>query len=361
MAISIPKLFCLVIPATIMLLLLSENTSGEQRAENPNADAQKAFETALQDRAPIGVFKTIIDSSLTLNVTESRPRPPLYLAAEAKRQDVVDLLIQSGADPNHRSKKGWTPLLIAVSFGSLDKDIAKTVRMLTKAGASAKFKPGDKVLACRMAVLAFCPDIVFRYLRRAGAEVDASDNTGRTALGELMTRGDTHVSRESLKFLRVSKADINHRDKTGWTPVMLAARTSGYQLLENMFGQPKNVRLQTPLKTPDINAKNQEGWTPLMIAIASTQRKHVYRWLKKELSIRQPTNPLLKENSHLIGTAVKRARSGRLQRIWTLLKNGADPTIQTKDGVCALTLLKEQDELESKAIQALINVVNSQE
>lgn len=45
-------------------------------------------------------------------------RTPLYVAAESRRREAVELLLARGADPNLPDVKGWTPLHTAVVNGA---------------------------------------------------------------------------------------------------------------------------------------------------------------------------------------------------------------------------------------------------
>jgi len=65
---------------------------------------------------------------------------------------------------------------------------------------------------------------------------------------------------EIAKHLINSGADINARDKNGWTPLMLALR----------YNQPDNAK-ELINRGADVNAKNSGDWTPLMFASRHNQ------------------------------------------------------------------------------------------
>jgi ankyrin repeat protein len=63
---------------------------------------------------------------------------PLHAAVYMDRPDVVDALIQAGADVSSADDAGWTPLHLAVANGRLE-----LTRRLLEAGASVNARIGD--------------------------------------------------------------------------------------------------------------------------------------------------------------------------------------------------------------------------
>ena len=55
---------------------------------------------------------------------------PVFLAAQTGHLDVVDLLIENGADKDKANNAGWTPVFVASQQGHLD-----VVRLLIEKGA----------------------------------------------------------------------------------------------------------------------------------------------------------------------------------------------------------------------------------
>ena len=66
-----------------------------------------------------------IDSGEDVNEVDSQGRTPLWWAAEMGQSDIVDTLIQAGADVDAADYLGWTALIAAAG-----KDHANIVRML---------------------------------------------------------------------------------------------------------------------------------------------------------------------------------------------------------------------------------------
>lgn len=67
----------------------------------------------------------------------------LHLAASENRPQLVNFLVEAGADPNARDKVGWTPLLQAVFAGYLD---SFRIRLAAGADNFAVDEGGNSVL-----------------------------------------------------------------------------------------------------------------------------------------------------------------------------------------------------------------------
>ena len=97
---------------------------------------------------------------------------PLHVATENKQEEVAKLLISYGADVNAQDETGKPPIFYATVNGDL-----KITRLLLDNKANIKDNP--KLL--NIAVQKECREIV-EVLLEHGADVNASDEYGRTAL-----------------------------------------------------------------------------------------------------------------------------------------------------------------------------------
>ena len=116
---------------------------------------------------------------------------PLLRAAKAGDTEAMKVLFAKGADPKIVTKFGITPLMAAAGLGSKEEDT--TGRKKTEEQAIASIK--------------LCLE--------AGADVNATDNQGETALHGAAQKGYDHV----VQFLADHGAKLDAKDKKGRTPL----------------------------------------------------------------------------------------------------------------------------------------------
>ena len=133
------------------------------------------------------------DLMLTMGAT------PLLRAAKAGDAAAVKLLLEHGANPNLPNIQGITPLMAAAGLGSNEID------------TRGRFKTQPDLIAS------------IDLLVKAGADVNAHDNNGQTALHGAALFGYDEV----IKDLVAHNADVNVKDKKGMTPLDSAMGRAG--------------------------------------------------------------------------------------------------------------------------------------
>jgi uncharacterized protein len=133
------------------------------------------------------------DLMLTIGATA------LLRAAKAGDAAAVRLLLDHGANPNLPNIQGITPLMAAAGLGSNEID------------TRGRFKTQPEQIAC------------IDLLVKAGADVNAHDNNGQTALHGAALFGYDDV----IKDLVAHNADVNAKDKKGMTPLDSALGRAG--------------------------------------------------------------------------------------------------------------------------------------
>jgi ankyrin repeat protein len=147
---------------------------------------------------------------------------PLHFAAFRGRKEVAELLINEGADVNAKNQADATPLDKAI-----EKNWDETVSLLRKHGGktSEELKPPTTKI----------PDISIH---------------GAAEVGNI----------EAVKQHLVAGANVNTKDKWGWTPLSRAARSGHKEAVELLIDNGA-----------DVNAKDDKGRTPLGGAIKQKQ------------------------------------------------------------------------------------------
>jgi uncharacterized protein len=133
------------------------------------------------------------DLMLTIGATA------LLRAAKAGDAAAVRLLLDHGANPNLPNIQGITPLMAAAGLGSNEID------------TRGRFKTQPEQIAC------------IDLLVKAGADVNAHDNNGQTALHGAALFGYDDV----IKDLVAHNADVNAKDRKGMTPLDSALGRAG--------------------------------------------------------------------------------------------------------------------------------------
>jgi excisionase family DNA binding protein len=147
---------------------------------------------------------------------------------------------QRNADP-----RAGDALLNAISAGDPDE-----VRALLAAGADANAKDAEGWTALMLVTVKGHLDVA-RELLKAGADLNARNQKGWTALRFAVSMDDA----EALRLLLEAGADLNGQDAEGDTALMQAAREKSMESLKLLLAHGA-----------DVNVRNRSGETALKIA-----------------------------------------------------------------------------------------------
>ncbi|KAK3233710.1 hypothetical protein CYMTET_56014 [Cymbomonas tetramitiformis] len=169
-------------------------------------------------------------------------RRPLHAAAEKGMVEMVRELVGKGAEVDAEDGEGRTALTVALAGG---KEAA--ARALLEAGAGVNAGTGRRPL--HAAAEKGLVEMV-RELAGKGAEVDAKDGEGRTALTVALAGGMEAAARALLE----AGAGVNAG--TGRRPLHAAAEKGMVEMVRELVG-----------KDAEVDAEDEEGRTALTVAL----------------------------------------------------------------------------------------------
>jgi len=213
-----------------------------------------------------GADAKVPDNKRGLTALHHALASPKYSSSEIAAE-----LLVSGADPEHKAKDGYTPLMSAVDSGK----VAKISLVLSESvNVDTQTKDGRRALTI---AAGNGHDKLVERLLNAGAKAD-----GGSAKITPLTQGLRAGSYATVKLLLDAGADPNRAAADDRKPLMLAARAGLDEIVRRLLD-----------KGADVNGRNmKDGTTALMWA----------------------------------------ANNGHKQLVELLIDRGADPSLTAKDG-----------------------------
>ena len=231
-----------------------------------------------------------------LNHQDSWNCTVLHCAAQENRSDVVQVLIDAGADIETKNDEGRSPLHLASISGELT-----TVKMLVKAGADVRDTDAKRATCLTLAACFGHTDTVHYLLCLPEVDLNHQDSDNYTALHFAVEVKDADV----VQVLIDKRADIETRDHAGRSPLHLASisgelvtmkmlveagadvrATDANRVTCLMFaaycGHTDTVRYLLGLPKVDLNHEDTNNCTALDVAV---QGKHTYQWLSRNVVI----------------------------------------------------------------------------
>ncbi len=277
------------------------------------------------------------------HVRDAKGRTPLFPCHVSRRDaDEVRLLMQRGVFINAQDNEGNTALMMAVA-----RDRNSSVQALLDAGADPNIKNKAGKTALQIAKEKKDDDII-KLLKEHGAKEETvalpsnkkSDpsNMKKNDLNERDGRGRTRLmlvvlkngSEGEIQSLLRQGADVNARDDKGNTALHCLLTVEG-----NI-----DARLNALLAAhPDVNLATHQGTTPLMILdVCRDSGERVFR-VKKLLELHAKVDLKDAEGRTVAMRYVEKNDNAEALRL--LLDAGADTELKNKDGKTLLQLAQQ--------------------
>lgn len=276
------------------------------------------------------LMEKLLNKGANINIQTGEGKTPLIYAIEKNQQEVVKFLIKRGADITLKTKVDNDAMFYA--FSTCNQPI---VQILLDSGATLNAKTNASranLLSAASKPSAACtdlftsmidtlnlreeqPDLVnkafilattfnnSKYLEpfiQKGVSIDATGAFGQTALMSACDKGYVKV----VDYLLAKKANVNLKDEDGKTALMHVASI-------------KDVNNREIVKKlleagADINQQDADGWTALMYAVLSNNKEFAQLLLEAKI------NRQLKSKDGL--TALEMAQQRNRPEIAELLK-----------------------------------------
>lgn len=224
--------------------------------ENPacvNAQEKRIFKhTPLHIAAewgPLEIVQFLLDKGANVNAKSTQGNTPLHYAAKQNEAAIAQLLLERGAAINdQRSLDGWAPLHFAAFNNSTE-----TLQLLLERGANVDIQNKDKETPLVLAT---------RKDHAGAAQLLLEYHANIHHCGSALHRTPLHIAAEehhikTATILLAGGANINAQDHWGETPLHLVAKAGDdiamAQLLLDRGG--------------NVNAQGICGVTPLNLAL----------------------------------------------------------------------------------------------
>ena len=132
-------------------------------------------------KGDINTARSLLTAGADANSRDSEGSTLLMLAAHAGNLAMVSALLEAGAEVNSCDEGGWTALMKAAYNADLDRGFPDVVQALIDAGADVEMPIGYGIRPLMLAA-GYGETAVVETLLKAGADVTARNEGGLTAL-----------------------------------------------------------------------------------------------------------------------------------------------------------------------------------
>ncbi|CAL1535401.1 unnamed protein product [Lymnaea stagnalis] len=206
-------------------------------------------------RGNIEKVKEILDSGdVNADAQDEKDFSALVVAGLQGKFEIMDILLQHGADVNRKDASGKTPLIHAAS-----RDLLETAKWLCKNGADVKTYDKSGMAAIHHAIDGGYVKLVEWMLDNAGAygfDIEQIETTsGMTPLNRCANMTPDAKAYELAASLQLRGANMSAKAHNNYTPLLNAIIRRKIKLVEFFLA-----------RGADIYERNESGQTPYEVA-----------------------------------------------------------------------------------------------
>ena len=277
------------------------------------------------DYGDISSVDHILKAGADLNHPAENGGPsPLWAAAFSSHTDIVQFLVEEGAEVNWQSEDRGTPLYAAVS-----KNGTGIVRLLLEHGADANLKGGEHFRPLNIAAYSGHLVIV-RILLEYGVEVNPDDDYRYgNALGAAAREGHADI----VRFLLQNGWSANRKMKTYNSPLVAAATYGHAEVVQALL--QIGTEGSSQVQALEIASKNGRTDVVKVLLAHAPFLLHQTAFQNAATYGRDDVLELLQKrgtNAEMLNTALYDASDHEMKStVNLLLKFGADPNAEGKE------------------------------
>lgn len=213
------------------------------------------------------IMQMLIDAGADVNCTDGKGQSPLFYAIQGQNTQVVALLLKQGADVHITNDQKETALLQATKYNNLD-----IVKLLVENGADVNHQSKDAESALMFCAGAGFMDMV-KYLVENGADVNLLTLKEKNAL--MFAAGSGHL--DIVKYLVDQGSEIDAQNHVCGDVVMFAS----------FHGQVEIIKYLLDLGL-GLDKVDEYGFHPMIVAVQEDKLPMVKYLLDQGLNLDQP-------------------------------------------------------------------------
>jgi ankyrin repeat protein len=250
-----------------------------------------------------GMITSLISKEAKLELRDPFGRTALFTSVANGHSEVVQILLDEGADASTFIDSGLTAMGIAAYNGHID-----IVKLLLDHRADASIRSRGRT-PVNIAASSGQVDVVKLLLDR-GVDASIPSNSGWTPVNAAASNGHVDI----VKLLLDHGVDPSIPSNEGWTPVKSATHNGHIDIVKLLLD-----------RGVDPSIPNNDGWTPVNIA---THNGHIDI---VKLLLDRGVDPSIPSNDGWTPVNIA-AKNGHIDIVKLLVDRGVDPSVPSNDG-----------------------------